>query len=207
MKSDDLHDTEFARRSFLRMVGGTVGTAWLSLNWTQIASAANHAAMVASSSGATTMTVLAPDEAADVEAIAEQIIPSDATPGARDAGVLPFIDRALAGFFAQQAPEFRAGLEDFQRRFRNWSGDTAAFAAAPATRQIEFLQTIDHTPFFDSVRLLTILGMFSIPAYGGNRDGAGWKLLGFVDQHSFEPPFGYYDRDYPGFSVDARDRT
>ena len=28
---------------------------------------------------------------------------------------------------------------------------------------------------------------------------AGWKLLGFEDLHAFQPPFGYYDRDYPGF--------
>ena len=44
--------------------------------------------------------------------------------------------------------------------------------------------------------------MFSLPEYGGNRDGVGWKLLGFEDQHVFQPPFGYYDRDYPGFVID-----
>ena len=57
------------------------------------------------------------------------------------------------------------------------------------------------TPFFRSLRLLTVLCLFASPDYGGNRDGAGWKLLGFVDQHAFEPPFGYYDRDYPGFDA------
>jgi hypothetical protein len=61
---------------------------------------------------------------------------------------------------------------------------------------------VDHTPFFDSMRFLTVLGMFSTPAYGGNRNGAGWKLLGFEDQHIFQPPFGYYDRDYPGFVIE-----
>jgi hypothetical protein len=30
----------------------------------------------------------------------------------------------------------------------------------------------------------------------------GWKLIGFEDRHVFEPPFGYYDRDYPGFLAD-----
>ena len=44
--------------------------------------------------------------------------------------------------------------------------------------------------------------MFSMPAYGGNRDGVGWKLIGFDDQHAFQSPFGHYDRDYPGFVVD-----
>ena len=54
------------------------------------------------------------------------------------------------------------------------------------------------------MRLLTVLGMFTMPAYGGNRDGLGWQLIGFVDQHVFKPPFGYYDRDYPGFVVEPR---
>ncbi len=45
--------------------------------------------------------------------------------------------------------------------------------------------------------------MFTAPTYGGNRDGLGWKLIGFEAQHVFQPPFGYYDRDYPGFVVDS----
>jgi hypothetical protein len=44
--------------------------------------------------------------------------------------------------------------------------------------------------------------MFSMPAYGGNRNGAGWRLLGFQDMHVFQPPFGYYDRDYQGFVIE-----
>jgi hypothetical protein len=63
---------------------------------------------------------------------------------------------------------------------------------------MEFLRTVDRTPFFDQARLLTLCGMFSSPSYGGNRDGLGWKLIGFEDRHVFEPPFGYYDRGYSG---------
>jgi len=44
--------------------------------------------------------------------------------------------------------------------------------------------------------------MFALPQYGGNRDSVGWKLIGFEDLHVFHPPFGYYDRDYPGFVID-----
>jgi len=50
--------------------------------------------------------------------------------------------------------------------------------------------------------LITLLGMFSAPMYGGNHESAGWQLIGFEDRHAFEPPFGYYDRDYPGFIVE-----
>lgn len=192
-------DPELARRSFLRLIGGTLGASCLTLNWREIAVAAEQAAAPSSSAEPSALKVLRPGEAADVEAICAQIIPTDATPGAREAGVLTFIDRALVGFYARQAAEFRAGLREFQQLCQKWRPEASSFAALTSAQQIEYLQQVDHTPFFDSVRMLTIIGMFAMPAYGGNRQGAGWKLLGFEDLHVFEPPFGYYDRDYPGF--------
>ena len=39
-----------------------------------------------------------------------------------------------------------------------------------------------------------MLGMFSHPVHGGNYQKIGWKLIGYVDQYSWAPPFGYYDR-------------
>jgi len=50
-----------------------------------------------------------------------------------------------------------------------------------------------------TLSLATGLGMLASPKYGGNFRGSGWKMLGFVDQHAFAPPFGYYDREYTGF--------
>jgi hypothetical protein len=47
---------------------------------------------------------------------------------------------------------------------------------------------------FNTIHVATITGMFSNPEYGGNYGKAGWKLLGFKDQFSWSPPFGYYDR-------------
>jgi hypothetical protein len=80
-------------------------------------------------------------------------------------------------------------------------------ASLPSEQQLEYLKTVDRTPFFEATRLLTLLGMFSMPSYSGNRNGVGWKLIGFEDRHAFQPPFGYYDRDYPGFVDDpARPR-
>jgi hypothetical protein len=40
--------------------------------------------------------------------------------------------------------------------------------------------------------------MFAMPSYGGNRDKLGWALIGFQDRHSWQPPFGYYDKGYSG---------
>ena len=195
---DPQNDAEFARRSFLRLLGGTLGASCLALNWSEIAVAAKQAA-TDSSSGSRSLQFLTPAEAADVEAICAQIIPTDSTPGAREAGVLLFVDRALLSFFAHQAGTFRSGLADFQGACLKWRPQTSSYSALPPAQQIEFLHTVEHTQFFDSLRLLTVIGMFSMPAYGGNRDGVGWKLLGFEDLHVFQPPFGYYDRDYPGF--------
>ena len=39
----------------------------------------------------------------------------------------------------------------------------------------------------------------SAPEGGGNRDFAGWKAIGRDPEHNFTSPFGYYDKDYPGW--------
>jgi gluconate 2-dehydrogenase gamma chain len=129
--------------------------------------------------------------------------PTDDTPGAREAGVALFIDRALATFFGRMAPDFRSQLAAFRLRCQAQHPDVGSFAALSNEQQIEFLKQVDRTPFFERVRLLTLVGMFAMPKYGGNRDGIGWNLMGFQDQHIFTPPFGYYDRDYPGFKIEV----
>ena len=121
-------------------------------------------------------------------------MPSDETPGAREAGASFFIDRALGTFFAHWRPGFLEGLAGFQAAVRQAHPEAASFAALSSEQQVAFLHTVDTTPFFEQARTLTICGMFSSPSYGGNRDGIGWTLMGFEDQHVFEPPFGYYDR-------------
>ncbi len=197
-----MENAGFSRRSFLRAVTGTLGVSWLALEWSDVATAAHDARMAATAPGASAVSFLTRPEAADVEAISAQVIPSDGTPGAREAGVVFFIDRALATFFSPIANDFRAQLTEFQTTCLAHHPASESFAALSPEQQIEFLGTVEHTPFFARMRLLTILGMFAMPAYGGNRDGVGWKLLGFEDQHVFEPPFGYYDRDYPGFVIE-----
>ena len=192
---------ELTRRSLLQTIAAAVGVA-LSVDWTEAVQAAHESHAAARQSGEARISFLTAGEAADIEAITAQIIPTDDTPGAREAGIVYFIDRALATFLAQLAADYRAQLADFQSVFRTQHPRVASFAALPSAQQIEYLQTIEHTAFFDTTRLLTLLGMFSMPDYGGNRNEVGWKLIGFEDRHFFQPPFGYYDRDYPGFVVD-----
>jgi hypothetical protein len=57
------------------------------------------------------------------------------------------------------------------------------------------LTAIEKTDFFELVRLHTIMGFLAKPEYGGNYKRAGWKLIGFEDQMTYQPPFGYYDAE------------
>jgi len=188
-----------SRRSFLLGSGGALSGAWLACQWPHIAAAAEHASEVSDSLRTHHFESLSGAQAADVDALAGQIVPSGATPGAREAGAVYFIDRALATFFASWASEFYAGLTQAQQRFHALHPSLASFAAARSDAQLAFMQSLEWTPFFENLRTLTVLGLLASPKYGGNRGGAGWKMIGFEDQHVFEPPFGDYDRDYPGF--------
>jgi hypothetical protein len=104
-----------------------------------------------------------------------------------------FIDQALGGFLAEAADSWREGLADLDRRARRDGGAASGFADLPFDEQTALLRDLEDTPFFRQAILLTHCGLFALPAWGGNRDGAGWTLLGFDSRHAWEPPFGHYD--------------
>jgi gluconate 2-dehydrogenase gamma chain len=189
-----------SRRRFLFALGGVSTSAWVASSWLEIAAAAEHATHVAATAP-TTFGFFSREDAAEVDAMAAQILPGGASPGAREAHAVYFIDHALATFFADRAPAFRSGLAEFRHSFQAAHPTVASFAAASPAEQVAFLTSVEHTEFFEVVRVLTIVGTLSSSQYGGNYQGAGWKMMGFEDQHVFSPPFGYYDRDYPGFVV------
>jgi len=193
-----MNSADSSRRSFLLSSASLTG-AWLAANWPAVASAAEHIHSTVNSETPRRLKLLLPDEAADVEAISAQIVPSGTTPGAREAQAVYFIDRALSSFFSWRAERYRSELADFQSSFRAAHPQAARFAAADAPLQLEYLKSVDHTEFFETTRLLTVLGMFTLPQYGGNFESSGWKMIGFIDQHIFTPPFGYYDERYSGF--------
>jgi gluconate 2-dehydrogenase gamma chain len=201
------HDdqAEISRRSFMLSSGGMFTSLWVAAQWPGIAAAAHHAEQLPVDLTPAHFEFFSAADGADVDAICAQIVPSGATPGAREAHAVYFIDRSLATYFAPMAPEFRKGLNEFQQQFRSAHPGTA-FAATPSDGQIAFLKTVDKTAFFDTTRMLTVLGMFTSPKYGGNYQASGWKMMGFVDQHAFTPPFGYYDAEYKGFVPYARQK-
>src|SRR5262245_20420042 len=174
-----------SRRSLLHAIAATVAAAVAPIGWAEVVRAMDHAHLAAEPAGDAKLSWLSTAEAADIEAVASQIVPTDDSPGAREAGVVFFIDRALATFFAQLAGDYRAQLAAFQATFRERHPSVQSFASLGSDEQIEYLKQIDDTPFFTTTRIFTLLGMFTLPAYGGNRDGVGWKLLGFQDAHVF----------------------
>ena len=79
-----------SRRQFLAAIGDLASASWIAMNWPQIAVAAEHAGHAAHDTAAppAALATLNAAEAAEVDAIANQIVPGGATPGARDARVI-----------------------------------------------------------------------------------------------------------------------
>jgi gluconate 2-dehydrogenase gamma chain len=195
-----VNDNNTSRRQFLRATGGALGVAALvGTHWPALVAAAEHGHAAAAGTVDRTLHVLSAAQARVVEAIAAQIVPGGSTPGAREAGVVYFIDQVHAGAYAAGAPKFLAGLAAFQAELQRTHPALESFADLDDGAQLEYLKGVDATPFFESMRFLTVLGLLALPSYGGNADRLGWQLVGFVDQHAWQPPFGHYDRDYAGF--------
>ena len=192
----DLHN----RRMFLR-AATAAGAAWAAADWMQVEealafAAEQHAAHKGKGTAPKAAGVLTADQAAVLDAMTARILPAvDGRPGAHEAGAIHFIDRSLGTFNAQQKPLYLEGIQDLNRRAADKHPGTASFASLPAAEQDAVLRAIEQTPFFQTVRFHTIVGTFALPTYGGNRDYAGWRLIGLDHQPAFQPPFGFYDAD------------
>jgi gluconate 2-dehydrogenase gamma chain len=129
------------------------------------------------------------DDTATVAAFTERLMPgAPGKPGAKDAGVLNYIDLALSGAYADQQDFYRRGLaalDGYCRKTYN-----APFAKLDAAKQDEVLGALEQgkasgftwptqQAFFNALRTHTMEGMFADPIYGGNKDFAGWRLIGF----------------------------
>lgn len=196
-------DNRNSRRTFLIRSLSAGGAAWLGGYTPAVLAAARAAAGAAREQARAAAESKTPgkfdffssDQAAEIEAMAAQIIPSDPTPGAREAGVVYFIDRALTTFDRDQQPLYTQGLQDLESKTHEIFSLAHRFSVLTSPQQIKVLTAIEKTDFFELVRIHTIMGFLSNPEYGGNRDKAGWKLIGFEDKFVYEPPFGFYDRD------------
>ena len=182
----------FSRREFVA-AAGSLGAVWLLSDAAERGEAVAHAAHQVTQAQPA-LSVFTREQAGEVEAFASRIIPTDDTPGAREAGVVYFIDRGLATWAKDQRTLFMEGLAklpaDVDAKVR---GQNRLSALTPA-QQDEVLRGIEQTPFFGVMRFATLAGMFSLPSYGGNKDFVGWKLVGQEGAMEFKAPFGWYDR-------------
>src|SRR5262249_11112488 len=193
-----------SRRSLLHAIAATIATAAVPFDLADVVHAMDQGHGAAPPDGIAKISLLGAADAADIEAVAAQIVPGDDSPGAPEAGVTFFIPRPLPTFSSRLPGDSRAPLAAFQAGYRERHPGAASFASLPAEKQIDHLKSIEQTPFFTTPRLLTLLGMFSLPAYGGNRDDIGWKMIGLEERHVFSTPFGDYVRDSTCFVVAAR---
>ena len=137
------------------------------------------------------MRALSPGEAATIGAVCERLIPSDSTgPGAKEANVIRYIDRALAGdlqAFRGPYTQAVAALDGYAV-----SKHGSAFAALPPEKQDDILTDMDLSrvpasagfspnakAVFEMIRTHAVQGMFGDPMHGGNTNFIGWKLVRF----------------------------
>lgn len=184
---------EKSRRSFLLASAAGVNAAWVAANYTGILAAQEHVSLAVKAGTLPQLAFFNDAQAAEIEAMAAQIIPTDESPGAREAHCLYFIDRALSTFATNSQPAYIQGLQDLQSKTKELYPGTGKFSALTSEQQIKVLTGIEKTPFFRTVRTHTVLGFFSRPVHGGNLDKIGWKLIGYDDSLNHKPPFGYYD--------------
>jgi gluconate 2-dehydrogenase gamma chain len=125
---------------------------------------------------------LSAEHAAILAAVLARLIPSDEHgPGAREARVARYIERALAAEHREHCDAYSSGLSALQASARERHG--AGFEQLDAAAQDALLETTERAAgsaaFFELVRTHAIEGMFGDPRWGGNDGLLGWALLDY----------------------------
>jgi gluconate 2-dehydrogenase gamma chain len=138
------------------------------------------------------------DDSRTIAAFTERLMPgAPGKPGASDADVLNYIDLALAGPYADDQYFYRCGVaqldthctQAFGKPFRNLTPaqQDETIAALEQGKAPAFVWPTAQA-FFNVVHKHTMEGLFADPIYGGNKDFAGWRLVGFPGaQPEFTP--------------------
>jgi len=203
------------RRDFLLRSCSSLTAIWVSSHWPSLCSAATHARQAVQAPEAAKLSFFTPAQAVEIDAITSRIIPTTDTPGAHEAGVVYFIDRALTTFAVEQQKDYREGLPELEARAHEMLSAIDKFSAATPEQQDEVLRSFEdtdvkatrrpYTPrkagnsFFETVRTHTIVAFLLDPDAGGDSKGVGWTVIGREREHMFHAPFGYYDKDYAGW--------
>ncbi len=134
----------------------------------------------------TTYKALTAPQAATLGAIAEQLVPADDYPGAKEAGVVQFIDSKLAGPYGKfYVDRYEAGLATVDKVSHKIAGGD--FASLSSEQQVNVLRALEAgiegdpsaQKFFRLIAEHTFEGYYGDPEHGANRNGESWKMLGF----------------------------
>ena len=126
-----------------------------------------------------------PDEGETLSAAEERLLP-----GAVEAGVPEYLDHWLAHRSFRLVRKYMAhGARHLDAAARKEHGKS--FVGCTGEQQDAILKTFsegdfkagkfDGTVFFRQLMELTLEGYLSDPKYGGNRNRAGWRLIGIPD--------------------------
>ena len=144
-------------------------------------------------------------DAATIAAFTERLMPSAPDkPGARDADVLNYIDLALAGAYSELQDFYRRGLAQLDAYCRGTYKEP--FVRLNPEQQDEVITSLENgqatgftfptvREFFGTLRTHTMEGMFADPLYGGNKDFAGWRLVGFPGAQAVFTPTDLESKD------------
>jgi gluconate 2-dehydrogenase gamma chain len=135
------------------------------------------------------------EEARVVAAACDRIFPSDESgPGAREANVIVYIDRQLAGPYGRDELRYKKGpFIETDPNFGGYQGKESPqdiyragipmlggdFISLTPAQQDARLRSIEKSMFFQMLRDHTVEGMFSDPLHGGNANLVGWQLIGY----------------------------
>jgi gluconate 2-dehydrogenase gamma chain len=133
--------------------------------------------------------ILSSEDTTLLDAIVEQIIPTDEWPGGRDAGVVNFIEKQLAGPYRRFQTDYRKGLDAItktcQERYRR------SFETLSWDEQTSFLKAMESgvlndgpwkngfsMHFFELLRSHSLQGYYGSPRHGGNKNYVSYKMMG-----------------------------
>jgi len=150
------------------------------------------------------------DEASVISAACDRIFPSDESgPGAKEAGVIIYIDHQLAGPYGRDQYRYTKGpfletdrvhgyqgkqnpQEIYRAGIKDLGGD---FVGLGAAQQDERLRGTEQSLFFQMLRAHTVEGMFCDPMHGGNANLIGWQMIGFPGPlMSYRKQIGTYNK-------------
>jgi gluconate 2-dehydrogenase gamma chain len=166
----------FSRRDFVRLLTGGTAAVLISFN-------------TACKNKISRWRFFHEEEIGLLDAIVEQIIPTDDFPGGKWANVSNFIDKQLDSYYITHQAAYRDGLAAFEKTVIQLR--SKKFEELPFAEQTAILEKMeagdfpgeywkDHSSagFFDMIRQHSMQGFYGSPVHGGNREYISYHMLG-----------------------------